>query len=95
MKKFYFTNDGSEEKFKDAYNRFVRNNTRDTHQNHTHTFEIPGFQEEVGFTALGEGSHNSFLFYLTSFLGLALPYSCILERAVSRYSINILKRLSC
>jgi hypothetical protein len=39
--------------------QFVNNNKRDQHQNHTHAFNIEGFQEEVGFCALGEGSHNS------------------------------------
>jgi hypothetical protein len=65
------------------------------HQSYYHTFQIEGFQEEIGFCALGAGSHNCVVFYLCCFLGLALPYACVLERAVSRYNINILKRLTC
>lgn len=95
LKKFYFVNQNSEAAFNRAYSAFVQRNRRDQYQNHTNTFDIDGFQDEVGFCALGEGGHNCFLFYFTSFLGLAFPYSCILERSVSRYSINIVKRLTC
>lgn len=94
LKKFYFSDQPSQDRFNAAYNSFVDRNRRDQHQNHTHTFEIEGYEEEVGFCMMGESPHNSFLFYLFTFVGLALPYSCILERSVSRYSINILKRLT-
>jgi len=77
-----------------AYNNFVYQNTRDQYQNHTHTFEITGFEEFVAFTAEGESKHNIVLFYIFHLLGCALPYSCAVERNVSRYDVGILKRLT-
>ena len=94
LKKFFFDSQKSEDIYNQRYSSFVSRNRRDQYQNYTSTFEIENFQAEVGFCALGESAHNSIIFYLTLFLGLALPYSCILERAVSRYAINIVKKLS-
>lgn len=73
LKKFYFSDPVSEANFNRAYQNFISKNRRDDHQNYSHTFDIPGFQEEVGFCALGEGSHNAFLFYLSAFIGCGLP----------------------
>lgn len=95
LKKFFFDNPQSESIYQNAYNSFISRNRRDQHQNYSSTFDIEDFEDEVGFCALGEASHNSFLFYLTTFLGMALPYACILERSVSRYAINIVKKLTC
>lgn len=94
LKKFYFTDEKSAKNYDSAWSTFVLANRRDTHQSTSRTFEIEGFEPEVGFCAMGEG-HNSCIFYLITFLGLALPYACILERSVSRYSLNIVKRLTC
>jgi hypothetical protein len=44
---------------------------------------------------LGDSVHSVAIFYILTLIGFALPYSCVLERAVSRYAINILKRLTC
>lgn len=69
-------------------------NSRDTHQNYHHTFEIDGFEEYVSFTASGEGSLTRTFFYIFTLLGFAFPYSCIFERSVSRYEVGLLKRLT-
>jgi hypothetical protein len=95
MKKFYFTNEESARIFQRTYDSFISRNRRDQYQNYTQTFEIQGLEPEVGFCMLGESGHNAVIFYAMVILGLALPYSCIIERAVSRYEINILKRLTC
>lgn len=95
LKKFYFADESSAQVYDAAYKSFISSNTRDAHQNYSSTFGIDGFQDEVGFCALGESDHGSCLFYVLTLLGLALPYACILERSVSRYQINIVKRLTC
>jgi hypothetical protein len=40
LKRFYFSDDASQNRFVAAFNNFVLINTRDTHQNYSHTFEI-------------------------------------------------------
>lgn len=95
MKRFYFADEKSAKKYENDYQNFIQNNTRDVHQDYSSTFGIDGFQDNVGFCALGDGGHNSCMFYILTFIGLALPYVCILERSVSRYSIDIVKRLTC
>lgn len=94
LKRFYFSDPGSENRFISAFNRFVSRNRRDTHQSYRYVFDIHGFQEEVGFCATGNGGHSKTLFMIFMFLGLAFPYSICFERAVSRFEINILKRLT-
>lgn len=94
LKRYYFTDDASQGRFVAAFNSFVSRNTRDTHQNYTHTFMINEFEPYVAFSALGDGSKSVTLFYVTLLLGLAFAYACIFERTVSRYQIGILKRLT-
>ncbi len=95
LKRFYFTDNASQQTFDRAYNNFISRNRRDQYQNYTQTFEVQGFEPEVGFCQLGDSAHNSAIFFVFTFIGMALPYACVLERSVSRYSINILKRLTC
>ena len=95
IKKYYFADEASAKNYDNAYQSFIRSNTRDSHQNYSSTFGIDGFQDEVGFNALGEGGHSATLFYVLTLLTLAIIYCCILERSVSRYEINIIKRLTC
>lgn len=85
IKRFYFDDDVSQNKFTTAFNNFVARNTRDVHQNYSHTFEIQGYEEHVAFTAMGDNSKSIVFFYVFVLLGLALPYACIFERAVARY----------
>ena len=85
LKKFFFADEVSAQNYDRAYRSFISSNTRDEEQNYSSTFNIDGFEEEVGFCAMGEGSHNSCIYYLTALFGVAIIYSCILERSVSRY----------
>lgn len=94
LKRFYFTDNKSEENFRRAFNAFVTANIRDVYQNHSHTFELVGYEEEVGFTAAGSNPHNGILFYVFTLLGMGLVYSFIIERMASRYEVGILKRLT-
>lgn len=95
LKRFYFTDPASSQNFDNAYNSFISRNRRDQYQNYSQTFQIQGFQDQVGFCMMGDSAHNSVIYFVLVLIGLALPYSCILERSVSRYAINILKRLTC
>jgi hypothetical protein len=85
LKRFYFSDPGSEGRFIAAFNRFVASNRRDTHQDYRYTFEIAGFEEEVGFSHTGEGQHSKVLFVVFTLLGLAYPYSMWFENSVSRF----------
>lgn len=38
MKRYYFSDDASQNKFVAAFNHFVAINTRDTHQSYSHNF---------------------------------------------------------
>jgi len=78
LKRYYFTDDASQQRFIAAFNNFVHRNTRDQYQNYTHTFDINGYEEFVAFTALGENSRSLATFYILTILGLALPYACII-----------------
>lgn len=94
LKRYYFSDNNSQQKFISAFNSFVSRNTRDSHQNYTQNFDIKGFEEHVSFSALGDGTKSIVFFYVFTLLGLALPFACVFERTVSRYDIGILKRLS-
>jgi hypothetical protein len=94
LKRYYFTDDISQGRFVAAFNGFVHRNTRDSHQNYTHTFEIDGYEEFTSFSVLGEGGRSRATFYIFSLLGLGLPYACIFERFVARYDVGLLKRLT-
>lgn len=94
LKRYYFTDDASQNRFVTAFNNFVRRNTRDVYQNYSHTFDIEGFEEYVAFSALGQGTKSMAFFVIFTLLGLAFPYACIFERTVSRYDVGILKRLT-
>jgi hypothetical protein len=43
LKRYYFTDDNSQNRFVAAFNSFVHKNTRDAYQNYTHTFDIEGY----------------------------------------------------
>jgi hypothetical protein len=94
LKRYYFTDDASQNRFVAAFNGFVHRNTRDCHQNYSHTFDIEGYEEFTGFTPMGGANRTLFTFYLFNFLGMGLPYACLFERFVSRYEIGLLKRLT-
>lgn len=94
LKRYYFTDDISQQAFINTFNHFVRSNTRDQYQNYSHTFEIEGYEPNVAFTATGEGTKPTTLFYIFTFLGLGIIFACILERSVARYDVGILKRLT-
>jgi hypothetical protein len=85
LKRFYFADPGSEGRFISAFNSFVSSNRRDTHQDYRYTFEIAGYEEEVGFSQSGEGQHSKVLFILFTLLGVAYPYSMYFENNVSRF----------
>ena len=85
IKRFYFDNDESQNRFIASFNNFVARNTRDVHQNYTHSFEIQGYEEHVAYTAMGDNSKSIIFFYVFVLLGLGLPYACIFERGVARY----------
>jgi hypothetical protein len=40
IKRYYFTDDACQNRFIAAFNSFVSRNTRDSHQNYSHTFDI-------------------------------------------------------
>ena len=40
QKRYYFDNEQSEAKFKDAFKAFVSRNTRDSHQSYNHSFIV-------------------------------------------------------
>ena len=85
LRRYYFTDDQSQNRFVAAFNSFVHRNSRDTHQNYSHTFDIEGFEEFAGFTAMGETNRTKCTFYVFNLLGMGLPYACIFERFVARY----------
>ena len=53
IKKFYFADQNSAQNYDRAYSSFINNNKRDVHQDYSSTFNIDGFQDEVGFCAMG------------------------------------------
>jgi hypothetical protein len=53
LKRFYFTDDASQNRFTTAFNAFVARNTRDCHQNYSHNFDIQGFEEFTSFSSRG------------------------------------------
>ena len=53
--------------------------------------EIQGYEEFVAYSAEGSKS-GAILFYVFMFLGLALPFECLVERRVERYDVGLLKR---
>ena len=93
LKKYYFTDEASQNRFIFAFNMFVNRNKRDSHQSYSHTFDIDGFEEFTAYSSMGD-SKSCVMFYIFTLLGLALPYSCIFERYISRYDVGILKRLT-
>lgn len=94
LKRYYFTDDVSQNKFIAAFNSFVWRNTRDFYQDFDHEFDINGFEEYAAFTALGDNDRSLASFYICTFLGLALPYACIIEKSIARYDVGLLKRLT-
>ena len=94
LKRYYFTDDISQNRFIAAFNNFVHRNTRDCYQNYTHTFDIQGYEEFTSFSVMGEGGRSSATFYIFTLLGLGLTYAYIFERYVARYDVGLLKRLT-
>lgn len=94
LKRYYFTDDASQDRFIAAFNNFVHRNTRDAYQDYSHTFDIEGYEEFTAFSVLGEGGRSRATFYIFTLLGLGLPYAYIFERYVARYDVGLLKRLT-
>ena len=92
--RFYFGNPQAQGNYNRAWSSFLARNTRDSHQTHSSNFQIPGFQEEIGFKTQGESSQTVPLFFLFTFLGFGYPYCMCLERSVARYEVNILKNIT-
>ena len=93
LKRYYFTDDASQNKFMLAFYDFVQRNKRDSHQTYSHTFDVDGFEEFITYSGMGD-SKSCVVFYIFTLLGLALPYSWIFEKYISRYDVGILKRLT-
>ena len=93
LRRYYFIDDASQNRFISIFNKFVYDNTRDHEQRYHYTFEVEGFEEFTAYSSMG-GKKNCALFYIFTLLGLSLPYSCVLEKYISRYDVGILKRLT-
>ena len=93
-KRYYFTEAQSADIVNKAYQNFIFKNKRDKQQSYSMTFEIVDFEGKVGFCAEGSKSLGMTGFVVSTLLLMTLPYSCIVERWTSRYSINIVKRLT-
>jgi hypothetical protein len=44
MKRYYFSDDASQNKFVAAFSNFVARNRRDQYQNYSHNFDIVGYE---------------------------------------------------
>ena len=53
LKKFFFADEVSAQNYEKVYNSFISRNSRDKHQDYSSTFNIDGFEPEVGFCATG------------------------------------------
>ena len=90
--RFQFDSLNSQRYFENSYDNFKMVHNRDVHQDASFHFVIPGLVERVTFYTKEE--IGACWFYVWGILGMGYFYSLFNESKVSRYEINIVKRIT-
>lgn len=82
-----FSNYQSQANFENFFMGFKMRHTRDSHQDFTFGYQLPGLVERKAFF-VGEMECNMKSWYYTcGLLGLLWPYSLWVERKISRFNV--------
>jgi|JI6StandDraft_1071083.scaffolds.fasta_scaffold13094_8 hypothetical protein len=90
--RYLFVDQRSENVLYNSFDNFKRHHNRDQFQDASYRFVIPGMVERLAFFTRDPVSGG--YFYLFGFLGMAFPYGLWLEGRISRYTVQITKRLT-
>ena len=90
--RYLFVDQRSENLLHSSFENFKRYNNRDVHQDSSFKFIIPGMVERLAFFT--RKPITTEYFYIFGILGMAFPYCLWLESTISRYTIQITKRLT-